>query len=588
MRGRRFLDYYPKTIHAAISTAFSLLILAAIAVTSLISYNVSEDAVISNSEAYMGEIITQVNNNIQSYIDNMENISLIIFTNKDVKYYISSNPFISREEVRSYQKNISDLFQSLLYTRKDIASIMVFGYNGRVVSDRRLTQLNPNVPPQDQDWYKQAVKEGGRSVISPPHVQNVLQGEYSWVVSLSRELKSINGMTGQGVALVDLKLNVINDICRNVKLGQRGYVFIVDSSGNIVYHPQQQLIYSKLRTEQIGRVMASEQGSFVDKDSGRIYTIHDTSFGWKIVGVAYQDELISNPSAMRNSFLLWAAAGLAVTLIISFIISHRITRPIRRLQAVMRQVERGDFDVRAEVGQAGEVGQLGRAFNMMVGQTRRLLDERVQTEKIKRRTELRLLQSQINPHFLYNTLDSIIWMAEQRKNEEVVLMTSALAKLFRASIAKDDELVPIRVEVEHIDSYLQIQKMRYRDKLDYAIDVPRELHAFKTPRILLQPFVENAIYHGIKNLPEGGMIAISARQADNGIEFRVSDNGQGMSEETIKLIMGAVRRDSDRDHIGVSNVNERIELAFGSDYGVSIESEPGEGTTVAIKIPQVR
>ncbi|WP_339279793.1 sensor histidine kinase [Paenibacillus sp. FSL W8-1187] len=580
-----------RTIRGTISAAFSILILGAIGITSLNSYKLSEEAVLTNSQAYMGEVIQQVGQNIQSYIDNMENISLLIFTNKDVKYYLSDNPFLSREEIRAYEKNISDLFQSLLYTRKDIASIMVFGYNGRNVSDRRLTTLNPYVRLREQDWYVKAARAGGRSVISAPHVQNVVTGDYEWVVSLSRELKNSNGMTGQGIALVDLKLNVINEICRSVKLGARGYVFIVDSAGDIVYHPQQQLLYSKLREEPIERILSAGRSSFlVDDGAGeRLYSVQDSNFGWKIVGVAYRSELIADPDAMRNSFLLWAAAALAGTLLISLLLSHRITRPIRRLQAAMRQVERGNFEVRAEVEQVNEIGQLERTFNMMVGQTQRLMDERIQTEETKRRTELRLLQSQINPHFLYNTLDSIIWMAEQRKNEEVVRMTSALAKLFRASIAKDDELVPIRIEQEHIASYLQIQKMRYRDMLDYEIDIPRELHLYKTPRILLQPFVENAIYHGIKNMPEGGVIKIAGELDGDSIRFTVRDNGKGMDEETVRAVLSASARDNDgRDHIGVSNVNERIVLTFGAGYGVSIESEPGEGTCVVVTIPKVR
>ncbi|OXM17086.1 cache domain-containing sensor histidine kinase [Paenibacillus herberti] len=579
-----------KTIHGSISFAFSVLILGAIGITSIISYNLSEDAVIANSEAYMGEVVQQVGQNIQSYIDSMENISLLIFTSKDVKYYISDNPFISREEVYTYEKNISSLFQSLMYMRKDIDSIMVFGYNGRNVSDRKPTTLNPNVELEEQEWYQEAAGAKGKSFISAPHVQNIVEGDYQWVVSLSRELKNSNSMNGQGIALVNLKLNVINEISMGVKLGTRGYVFIVDREGNIVYHPQQQLLYSKLRTEPLSRVMSSSESSFVvDDESGKkIYSVQDTNFGWKIVGVAYQNELNANPEEMRNSFLLWAAAALAVTLIISFFLTHRITRPIRRLQIVMRQVERGNFKVRAEVEQANEIGQLERTFNMMVGQTQRLMDERIQTEETKRRTELRLLQSQINPHFLYNTLDSIIWMSEQKKNEEVVLMTSALAKLFRSSIARDDELVSIRIEQEHIASYLQIQKMRYRDMLDYRIDIPRELHAYKTPRILLQPFVENAIYHGIKHMPEGGIVSITAELQEDCILFHVTDNGQGMSEDTIKLLMSAGARNNDREHIGVSNVNERIKLTFGSAYGITITSEISEGTTVTVMIPKVR
>lgn len=578
-----------KSIQSSMSAAFSCLILFSIAITSLVSFRLSEDAVIKNSQVYVGEVIKQVNANIQSYVDNMENISLFALTNKDVKYYISENTFIGEEELRPYEKRISDLFQSILYTRKDIASIMVFGYNHRFVSDRRMTSLNPKTKLEDQKWYKNAKSEGGKSVISPPHVQNIIQNEYRWVVSLSRELKSTDGITGQGILLVDLNLSVINQICRNINLGKRGYVFIVDQDGTLVYHPQQQLIYSSLRTEQIDKVMQSGNGgSFIvnDQDGKRIYSVQNTGFGWKIVGVAYTNELISNPGAIRNSFLMVGGLGLVVTLLISFLLASRLSSPIKNLQAIMKQVERGNFDIRAEINQINEIGQLSRTFNMMLGQIKRLMQQIIQTQETKRKTELQLLQAQINPHFLYNTLDSIIWMGEQQKHEEVVMMTSALAKLFRAGITKDDELVPISVEIEHIANYLLIQKMRYEEKLDYRIEVASEIMLFKTLKILLQPFVENAIYHGIKNKPDDGFILITGEEQDGKIVFKVIDNGLGMTQEQLKTVLRPAEREKSGKGVGVINVLERIHLFFGYDYGIHFDSDPETGTEVTIVVPK--
>lgn len=182
----------------------------------------SVDAVETNSQSYVQEIIKQVNSNIQSYIDNMENISMLAMTNKDVKYYISDNSFISKSDRMPYEKRISDLFQAILYSRKDISAIMVFGYNGFNVSDLRITLLNPYVKLEEQSWYKEAKRKGGQSVISPPHVQNIIQNEYRWVVSLSRELKSTDGIRGEGIFLVDLNLSIINDICSQINMGKRG------------------------------------------------------------------------------------------------------------------------------------------------------------------------------------------------------------------------------------------------------------------------------------------------------------------------------------------------------------------------------
>jgi len=579
-----------KTIQSNISLAFSLLILAAILLTSLLSYGASVDAVERNSKGYIEEIIKQVNMNIQSYVDNMENISLLALTNKDVKYYISDNGFIGSENRRIYEKRISDLFQAILYTRNDIASIMVFGYNGRAVSDRRITTLNPSVKLEDQEWFKTAQREGGKSVISAPHVQNIIADEYRWVVSLSRELKSTDGIKAEGVFLVDLNLSVINDICSNINLGKKGYLFIVDDLGNIVYHPQQQLIDSKLRSERIDDVIQAPSGtSFVAKDGDgkRIYSVQDTNFGWKIAGVAYTDDLIASNRELRNSILLYSLCGLTISLLLSVWLSHRLSKPIKVLQRDMKQVEKGNFDIQTEIGQMNEIGQLGRSFNLMVSRTKFLMQEMIDNQESKRKSELLLLQSQINPHFLYNTLDSIVWMAEQKQHEEVVRMTAALAKLFRASITKDQELVPIQVEVEHITNYLLIQKMRYNDELDYIIDIDESILQFKTLKILLQPFVENAIYHGIRKMygSDDGMITIRGRQSNDQIVFEVEDNGLGMTPEQLARIR--VNAESGSEGIGIRNVNERIKLYFGHEYGIQIRSEIEAGACVTITIPKL-
>jgi two-component system, sensor histidine kinase YesM len=593
MLRRRFADRIAWTWHSLTThllLSFSGLILIVIALISLNNYELTLDAAEQNSQVYIREIIRQVNNNLQSYVDNMQNISLLAMTNKDVTYYISSNSFIDENDSRPYEKRSSDLFQNILYSRNDIASIMVFGYNGRIVSDRRITDLNPNVDFKKQPWYTQAQEMNGRSIVSAPHVQNLIRGEYRWVVSLSRELKSNDGITPQGIFLVDLNLSVIDNICSHIYLGKHGYLFIVDNEGNIVYHPQQQLLYSNLASESIPQVLATASGqSFVqdDEKGKRIYSVQDTGFGWKIVGVTYTGDLISNSLSIRRSIMLYALFGIGISILVSFMLSLYMTRPLKRLQRDMKLVEQGNFDIRTPVEDTNEIGQLGHSFNVMVSQIKQLMDQTVMDSEQKRKTELLLLQAQINPHFLYNTLDSIIWMAEQEKHEDVVNMTVALARMLRASINRRQEIVPVMTEVEHIRNYLLIQKMRYRDQLDYAIDIPGELLLYPTLKILLQPFVENAIYHGIRNRSERGLITIQAYRENHDLVFVITDNGLGMTEERLhQVLRGDVDHRSQRG-IGVSNVNERIKLHFGEPYGISIQSKLNEGTAVYIRVPLI-
>ncbi|WDF51630.1 sensor histidine kinase [Paenibacillus sp. KACC 21273] len=587
---RIFTTWKWKSLTTSLLVAFSGLILIVIAIISLNNYRLTVDAAEQNSQVYIQEIMRQVNTNIQTYIDNMENISLLALTNKDVTYYISSNSFIGKNDIRPYEKRISDLFQNILYSRNDIASIMVFGYNGRTVSDRRITALNPNIDPKQQSWYINAQKMNGKSIVSPPHIQNVISGEYRWVVSLSRELKSNDGITPEGIFLVDLNLSVIDKLCSQIYLGKKGYVFIVDGTGNIIYHPQQQLLYSNLATEEIPQVLttASGQSFTADDNKGkRIYSVQDTGLGWKIVGVTYSDDLIANKSSIQHSILLYALLGIGISIIISLLLSLHLTKPIKRLQQDMKQVELGNFHIQTSIEEDNEINQLGQSFNVMVNEIKHLMDETVQTSEQKRKTELLLLQAQINPHFLYNTLDSIIWMAEQEKHEEVVDMTSALAKMFRASITRDQELISIRVEIEHIRHYLFIQKMRYREQLDYVFDIPSDILQYKTVKILLQPFIENAIYHGIRSKTTPGIIYISAWQEQDDLLFEVRDNGLGMTAERLAQVNEGTVATNIQHGIGIGNVNERIQLYFGATYGMSIHSVLGEGTVVTIRVPAI-
>ncbi|MGI6777619.1 MAG: cache domain-containing sensor histidine kinase [Acetivibrionales bacterium] len=582
-----------KSIQSSMAFAFLCLITFTIFVLIIVSYSLALDSLGENSREYIHQLIGQVNRNIEAYVTNMENISLVAQYNNDVRDYLSKEQFASEEERGDYENRITQLFKSVLDTRKDISSIMVFGYNGRyvVVNNKGITELNPFADPKEQEWYKKAVMADGKPVVSSSHVQNILNDDYyRWVVSLSREISSgsVSLKKDLGVFLVDLNYSIINDMLSEIKLGQRGYMFIIDSEGNIVYHPQQQLIYSNVKSEMIDEVLNTEESHFVTDEgsNSRIYNIMKSQkTGWKIVGVAYVDELVTNRKEINDSYFFWGLFCLIISIIISLILSRRISMPIKTLESHMNKVENGNFDIKVDIQSSNEIGQLSRAFNIMIEKIKELIGQNIKEQELKRKSELKALQAQINPHFLYNTLDSIIWMAESKKSEEVVKMTSALARLFRISISKGEEIITISNEVEHITNYLTIQKMRYRDKLDFKVEVDGDILNYKTLKIILQPLVENAIYHGIKNKIGVGIIQIHGRRVDNKILLQVIDNGVGMSPDKIRQIFEESYKPSRGSGIGVRNVNERIKLYFGNQYGIDFESEPDAGTTANIWLP---
>jgi two-component system sensor histidine kinase YesM len=580
-----------KSIRSSIFFAFSILIVITVLTMSFSTYKLASDSVENNSKEYTYQLIEQVNSNIDSYIKYMINISQMVQYDYDVSDYLTKKK-LTKKEKSTLEEKISIKLKSIMNTREDINSIMIFGYkDNRFLSDDMDIKLNAYTNLVKQYWYVNAKKAEGKVVVSSSHVQNIIEGEYNWVISLSKELTSDDVDEKLGVFLVDLNYSVINDICDEVKLGNKGYIFIVDKDGNLVYHPQQQLVYSNIKDEYIEEVISTNKNSFSvydEDDKKKIYTIKElTSTEWKIVGVTYVDELVSNKSEIQMYYIFGGIILLIIVVFLSIVLSSKIARPIRSLELCMKKVEKGEFDIRADVYTSNEVGELSKTFNIMTSKIKELMNQNIKEQELKRKSELKALQSQINPHFLYNTLDSIIWMAESENKEEVILMTSSLAKLFRLSISKGNETISIKDEIEHIKSYLTIQKMRYKDKLDFKIDVDKNILKYRVLKIILQPLVENSIYHGIKNTLDTGLITIEGKKVENKIFLKVTDNGNGMTPDQVDSIFDKkkMKNKNTGSGVGVRNVNERIKLYFGNEYGLIYKSEIEVGTTVNVWLP---
>ncbi|KQX48598.1 sensor histidine kinase [Paenibacillus sp. Root444D2] len=579
-----------KSIQSTIAVAFSCLIVVTIMVIAWMSYNLSTDAVKKNSRDYTYQLMGQVSSNIDSYINYMDNISRMVLSNYDIKEYLLKQVYLGAIGKEDLKQKISFQLNTVLNTRKDISSILIFGTNGQIIPYNEKIKLNPQVDPTEQSWYKKAIEAKGKVVISSTHVQNMILNDYNSVISLSRELSSDVGDEKLGVLLVDLNYSVINDICNKIKLGNRGYVFILDANGNIVYHPEQQMINNNQKIELISQVMRTPGSSFVTSEgkNSRMYTIKTSqSTGWKIVGVTYVDELVSNKNELQTYTFFGGIAFLIIAVLLSIILSLRISRPIKHLESSMKEVEKGNFDIQVDIQSSNEIGHLSNRFNRMTTEIKELMLQNMKEQELKRKSELQVLQAQINPHFLYNTLDSIIWMAETGKSKEVILMTASLAKLFRLSISKGQEFLSIFNEIEHIKNYLTIQEMRYKSKLDFEINVDKSILSYKLIKIILQPLVENAIYHGIRNNAGKGHIQITGIRKGDRILLQVIDNGIGMSPEEIHNIYQKDCTSAKGSGIGVQNVDQRIKLHFGDPYGLHFESELGKGTTVNIWLPVI-
>ena len=429
-------------------------------------------------------------------------------------------------------------------------------------------------------------------VISLPHVGNLYEDDYPWVVTLTRRMDP--AVFGSDMAIaVDFSFSGIAQYIDNVGFGRHGYCYVIDRDGEMVYHPQQQMLYAGIREENVDEMTALEDGAHVFDDA--IRTVSTLSDGWRVVGVSYTDELAAS---RRQAVVRFVAAVLLCCVLIAaatvLLYARIVNRPVNRLVRAMQDFERA-AETYAYTGAdepVTELQTLSDSFGHMVGMVQGLMAQIKAEELSLRKTELKALQAQINPHFLYNTLDSIQWMCEQGKNEDAIKMIGALARLFRISISRGHELIPIRDELRHAESYLVIQSYRYRDRFAYSFEIDESLLDCLCNKITIQPLIENAIYHGIGNMPDDGVITVrvfrdpeAAAPDAADILIEVEDNGVGMTEAQCAAILKKERSDS--SGIGIKNVNDRLKIFFGDKYGISIRSELDAGTCVTVRLPRV-
>ena len=469
----------------------------------------------------------------------------------------------------------------------DIYCVSVYDMQGNVLSNGNDTDENIKDGLTDLSFDKSVysnLKDG--YAISQPHVNTLYQNKYPWVVTIAKKEYS-NLFSQQVFVAIDFKFSSIAKYIDKVSIGQRGYCYIVNSKGQIIYHPQQQMLFLGLKEENTFEISELSDGIHRKKDN--IYNISSLdSCNWKIVGVSFNDEITQAVKSQVVVGLIFALLFSAfMSAVIYFLLSRTVTRPVRRLVASMQKFEKQaeTFEYKADMSNVAEFQTLSTSFEHMVLMIQSLVEKVHNEEIVLRKTELKALQAQINPHFLYNTLDSIQWMCEQDNSKDAVKMVGALAKLFRISISHGNEFIAISDELKHAESYLIIQSYRYKNQFTYSFDVDKSVLDCMCNKITIQPFIENAIYHGLDRMVDEGEIKIIVERRGKDIAIIVKDNGLGMTEEQCKAVLQKGRSDS--KGIGVKNVDDRLKIYFGEEYGITIDSELDVGTTVTIKIPKI-
>lgn len=572
-----------RSIQLIITISFTTIATIAMVFMGIVLYaqfaqNTKENAIESNKQ-----LLDQAAWNLNTYLRNMMTVS-------DTMYYsVIKNRDLTYEPL---DKEMTLLYEA---NKDNLISIACVTEDGAVMAAAPVATRKKGIDIKTQDWFIQANEKIENLHFSTPHVQNLFDSSnyrYFWVVSLSRSVELTNiGRIRRGVLLVDMNFSGIEQLLSKANEKGYGYIYLMDRNGEIIYHPQQQAIYSNLVQENSKTAASYEDGNYTETFEGkeRVIIVKTVGYtGWKLVSVTPVQEFSVNLNQVRLFTIMIATISIMLILFGNTFISSRVTDPIRKLEKSIKYLEEGNLDTDIYIGGTHEIRHLGKTITSMVRQMRKLMDDMVTEQQEKRKSALDALQSQINPHFLYNTLDSVVWMIESERYYEAISMVTALAKLFRISLSKGKNIISIKDEIAHAKYYLDIQKVRYKNKFDMRIEVDPAIEEYCTIKLIVQPLLENAIYYGVEHMDGEGEILLRGYEKEDNIYIEVTDNGMGIPKENIPyLLKDDTRVRKNGSGIGLRNIDQRIKLYFKGDYGLSIESELDEGTTVRIHLPKL-
>ncbi|QSF46270.1 sensor histidine kinase [Paenibacillus tianjinensis] len=595
----RMIRLISSSLRAKLLVLFIILTTIPLIAVGLVAYQKSYESISRHSKATTMLQADTLGRNIDN-----------LFTDTERLLELSKNPQVihflfSQSETYQEAKEILQTFALYRDTYKygDVMNISFINLYGKGISERKgvfQSNINPLRNPHFQilTQYPDSVLRVPPAMTSGFDRVDGFTYPDQGVISIIAAVKQRITHEVIGFIIIDLDDSFFKEFGENVNIGKTGFFCILDQENNPIYVPtagRQDL--DILTSTNFSAPEWSTQGSFVLNTKGQpwfvVYTPSLTT-GWKVVGLAPLQEIVSEANRIRQLIIVSVVLSIVFVIIIHFFLTRKLTQPIQLLQHKMRLTASGYLEAKVKPSGNDEIADLGQSFNIMVEKIKGLLEQSIKEQQLLQKAELRTLQAQINPHFLYNTLDSIVWLAEAGKNDSVIHLVKALSQFFRLSLNKGRDWVMIRTELAHAQSYLIIQQMRYRDILEYQIQVEPELEEYPILNMTLQPLIENAIYHGIKNKRGKGLITVSGyAEGHSSVVLTVTDNGIGISPERLALLRSQLNQPAQAEEsdlteggFGLLNVHQRLRLYFGEEYGLQLDSSDGEWTTISVRIPK--
>ncbi|MGU3472298.1 sensor histidine kinase [Paenibacillus sp. D51F] len=538
---------------------------------------------------YQLQTLKQMTLNIDTYMNELNRLTVMPYQYPKVTAYLeskrASGQALSLEEINELNSFVTQVF---LNGRVDILGVSLYGQGGAsyvvLPESQYVTTYKLD---ESAEWLDRFKGQYGEPVFIATHDVRSTGGNVYQAFSIARELRSFDSGQSLGYIVIDVDPKFIREILSKVKLDPEESLYIADRSGNLV-----------IRKDDGGREMApglylgrtGEGVSHVRNDGRGLLVSHFTSevTGWTTVGIVPVASLMKDTDTLRTFIIGIGATSVGLALLLYVFIAYRITRPLRKLSRLMRNVERGELGQSFHAEGRDEIGALGRSFNEMVAKLSELGYLLYETEIREKDAQIAALQSKINPHFLYNTLGSISMYAEMEGSREIITMSNNLSRLLRYSLSGRKERVTLKDELDHVSGYMKIQQMRYEERIKFTMEADPSLLDCEVIPLIIQPLVENAINHALDKGAGQGRIALTAEAAGQVLEIAVADDGIGMNAEALEALRAHLRSTKElggQSGNGLLNVHRRIVLHYGEEYGLTLESMPYQGFRAVLRFP---
>ncbi len=561
---------YFKTIRVQIAAYYLITSIVLVALMGMVLYYSLSSIFLNDALKVTTTAVEQNGRSIEIYLDKLKTLSNVISSDTDTYEYLTSDNQTSRDRT-------VELMATILESDPYLTTGILVSKDGRIISSDEYMDMGISENMMNEPWYMNVLMKNNMPVLTSIRRQSFSMDKSTWVISVGQEISDSDG-NNIGVLILDFSYEVIENQLNSLDLGNNGFAFILTQNGEVVFHEDPKYFEEENYRNKLVEISQMSDGYDSEMD---LLTHHYELAGtdWILVGLSSLDNMDAARRQIFETIIMVGIILLAIVFGSSLIMASKITKPIRELEIAMRNLSTEFSKVPEVASDSYEVESLKKRFNEMIVRIQELMEGIKENEKYLRESEIRSLYSQINPHFLYNTLDTIVWMAEFGDSEKVIATTKSLAQFFRISLSQGSESITLGEEIEHIKQYMFIQKQRYGDHLTYDIECPEDYKSIQVPKISLQPIVENAIYHGIKELDGIGFIKISAEKNEHQLVLKVSDNGVGFDSSTQKSTLTKL------GGVGIDNVNKRLKLIYGDESGVRIDSKVGVGTEVTIVIP---